>query len=563
MEQEILQILHALLDCIGKYPDGNENKEWFTKLIQYSLNGQTCPDTDSDLFYNATMIEHILSSILAIDIKTIVKIRMVHKVIITMWEENNGDMNWLSRYILDEKPTIPSLQPTLENNHDSTENHQLPSYPPHQHPVQTCYNQPENSPPEINIEEITMKENNDPTEISTNTLSTQNIIEQIPQITIGEDIASITHYGMRNRKTNPINPFFITKGKNFRLGILAINAPGNNKTEQLNYIANLLKIPKKNDLISFEFREGNYWITIGFDFEEDLTFCQNKLNTKEKEIIKFIRLSTNKGKKNVVQPDNNTKIITSKHKHITTSNEPNPLKIHTNINNPFHITEKITTFQGGFLTAKIPGENRKDQLDYISNVLMISLDNNLISHNFHQGNSWIIAHFNNSTDLKKCTDKINKDHEGKINMVILNKHDGNLLYKENFRKKEFKLTKHLNPTQDFLIKDIPTDFSTNRIKGALRHFGNIYNAKTINKTNNGKSVQVTIEPSLHSKDITNRWSIPLGSTMARIAPLEHAELTFKKCNAYISRLYGLPRNINAIILMQDVYYKNHLKKLSR
>ena len=560
MEHEILQILQALLECIGKYPDGNENKEWFTKLIQYSLNGQTCPDTDSDLFYNATMIEHILSTILAIDIKTIVKIRMVHKVILTMWEENNGDMSWLSRYILDEKPKIPNSQPITETNHSLTEINQTPPCSLLQHPTQTYYNQFEEPPSETNIEEITMKENNennDTIETSTNTPPTLDQIEQIPQITIGEDIASITHYGMRNRKSNPINPFFITKSKNFRLGILAVNAPGNNKSEQLNYIANILKIPKKNDLITFEFREGNNWITIGFDFEEDLIFCQDKLNTKEKEIIKFIRLSTNKGKKNIAQLDNNKgKNTTSKHKITINPHEPNSENTHGDTNNPFQITEKPTTFQGGFLTAKIPGENRKDQLDYISNALKISLDNNLISHTFHQGNSWITAYFNNSTDLKNCTDNINKNHGGKINMVILNKHNGNLTYKENFKKKEFELTKHLNPTQDFLIKDIPLDFSTNRVKGALKHFGNISNIKTINKSKNGKSIQVTIEPTLQSKDITNRWSIPLGSTMARIAPLEHAELTLKDRNTYTTRLYGLPKNTNTIILMQSLKHLN-------
>jgi len=71
-------------------------------------------------------------------------------------------------------------------------------------------------------------------------------------------------------------------------------------------VANILKIPKNNDLINFEFWEGNNWITIGFDFEEDLIFCQDKINTKEKEIIKFIKLSINKGKKKTIQHTDNT-----------------------------------------------------------------------------------------------------------------------------------------------------------------------------------------------------------------------------------------------------------------
>ena len=52
MEQEILQ---ALLQCIEKYPEGSNNKEWFTKLIQDSLNGINSQDTDINLIYNATV----------------------------------------------------------------------------------------------------------------------------------------------------------------------------------------------------------------------------------------------------------------------------------------------------------------------------------------------------------------------------------------------------------------------------------------------------------------------------------------------------------------------------
>ena len=131
MEQEIQQILHALLECIGKYPDSNENKEWFTKLIQNSLNGQECQQTDLDLFYNATTIEHILATILAIDIKIIVKVRMVHKVITTMWKENNGDPNLLNKYVLDDKPELSKIQPTsnIQNYNQHHQQTQHDSYP--------------------------------------------------------------------------------------------------------------------------------------------------------------------------------------------------------------------------------------------------------------------------------------------------------------------------------------------------------------------------------------------------------------------------------------------------
>ena len=87
MEYEVFQgILQMLLTCMEKHPDEDVNKGWFIKLIQNSLEGKTDLEIDADLIYNATVIESILANILSIDIKTIVKIRLVHKVICTLWE---------------------------------------------------------------------------------------------------------------------------------------------------------------------------------------------------------------------------------------------------------------------------------------------------------------------------------------------------------------------------------------------------------------------------------------------------------------------------------------------
>jgi hypothetical protein len=102
MEQQVF--LQALLNNIEKYPEGHENKTWFTKLIQNSLAGNTEHETEIDLLYNATVIENILATLLAVDIKTIVKVRMVSKIINTMWAENDWNINLLHSYILEEKP---------------------------------------------------------------------------------------------------------------------------------------------------------------------------------------------------------------------------------------------------------------------------------------------------------------------------------------------------------------------------------------------------------------------------------------------------------------------------
>ena len=116
MEQEIIM---ALLRCIEKYPEGETNKIWFIKLFQNSLHNQQDPDLDMDLIYNATKLENLLARILATDIKTIVKVRMVQKVILTLWEENQWDLDNLNSYALESKPNI-EMEKQLEQEINST-----------------------------------------------------------------------------------------------------------------------------------------------------------------------------------------------------------------------------------------------------------------------------------------------------------------------------------------------------------------------------------------------------------------------------------------------------------
>ena len=70
---------------------------------------------------------------------------------------------------------------------------------------------------------------------------------------LGKNITAITHYNIRNRKIDSTNPFFITKGKNFLLGALTANVPGDTRKEQLLYLTNTFKLPKNSDLINFKF----------------------------------------------------------------------------------------------------------------------------------------------------------------------------------------------------------------------------------------------------------------------------------------------------------------------
>ena len=157
MENEAIQIIQALLQCIEKYPEGSENKEWFMKLFQDSLNGRTNIETEADLIYNATVIENILATLLAIDIKLIVKVRMVHKVITTMWEENKWDLGMLNRYILEEKPMLQ------DRNQNNLENYNFDEISNREETTTTIqYNLPAINLEETPSEEIEMSENNQP-----------------------------------------------------------------------------------------------------------------------------------------------------------------------------------------------------------------------------------------------------------------------------------------------------------------------------------------------------------------------------------------------------------------
>ena len=113
MEQEILE---ALLVYIEKHPKGSENKEWFIKLIQNSLNSNTNSETNENLIYNTTVVENILANLLAVNIKTIVKIRLLYKIINTVWKENNWDVNLLNSYIFEEKPIPHDTQNISQDN---------------------------------------------------------------------------------------------------------------------------------------------------------------------------------------------------------------------------------------------------------------------------------------------------------------------------------------------------------------------------------------------------------------------------------------------------------------
>ena len=577
-----LGIIQALLQCVEKYPKGEENKEWFTRLFQDSLNNTTSSTTDDDLIYNATVVENILATLLSIDIKTIVKIRMVHKVVLTLWRENNWDPNELDKYIVGEKPAL-NHKPNLvmqnqlnqeyslidkQTNEDQAtlHNHPITAQPNQQtkqqiiqltnpHQVQLIQVPKEMLDEEL-IEEVEMTENSfqnsiDNTRPNSIQQTNHNNTNQsaLTNEVLGENIQKINQYATRNRKNDPANPHFISKNPKYKLGVLEVSVPGENKKEQLAFVANILKLPSNSDLIKSEFINGNYWITAGFEHEGDLLTCKEKTNKKNKDFIDFIQLSTGQnhdkkqlgGKNKPTQNKQTTKSFYKKEKY----------------RNQYNIVNKTTAYKGGFSTIDIPGNNRKEQFNYIANVLKLDPNNNTISHTFLKGKSWLEVHFNNQKELEKCISEINRNKvDNRIEMINLTSLNKELRKKENqlyfnLIQKGMGLNTENENLRTYMILDIPKEYSKERVKGALKPFGKIVSFNK-SEAKQGKEIIVTIEHLTNSKELLDKWSIPIGNIMARIAPISACPEVWEDRNQFTARLYGIPKSTDTVLLMRSL-----------
>jgi hypothetical protein len=100
----------------------------------------------------------------------------------------------------------------------------------------------------VSIPEIEMTSDTDPIQVQSDDL--QEIEEA--------DIRNITHFETRNRKFHHINPYNLVEKGNYIAGAFIANVPDNNKYKQINYLVNLLKLPKeKLHLIQTTFSNGN------------------------------------------------------------------------------------------------------------------------------------------------------------------------------------------------------------------------------------------------------------------------------------------------------------------
>src|SRR3954469_20837912 len=92
---------------------------------------------------------------------------------------------------------------------------------------------------------------------------------------------------------------------------------------------------------------------------------------------------------------------------------------------------------------------------------------------------------------------------------------------------------------EFMIFDIPSEFSHNRVREAIKGYGQI-KSLTVNKdTSNRKTAKVTFNNTKF--DLDNTWSILINEIMTRIIPTEKSHL-IKEHNSIITRLYGIYKN---------------------
>jgi RNA recognition motif-containing protein len=99
------------------------------------------------------------------------------------------------------------------------------------------------------------------------------------------------------------------------------------------------------------------------------------------------------------------------------------------------------------------------------------------------------------------------------------------------------------------VLDIPVDFSYNRIKGALKRYGQISMLKINKEEKEKKSADILFNNI--TLDLENTWSIPMGEDMVRILPADHIHLISKR-NSSTARLYGIHSNTTATRIMSAI-----------
>jgi RNA recognition motif-containing protein len=406
--------------------------------------------------------------------------------------------------------------------------------------------------------------------------------QEVPIDVTSHDIKDVPDYRVRNRVAQPTNPYFITEKGTHMAGVLMANTPGENKEERINYLAHLFKLSKEErKLIGTTFTKGNYWFTIRFKLHLDMENCVEKLNGKNGEDFKILYLKGEHKKeertpnvsnisatqaqiKSAIQPGpseekrKDIRELKEKETPVQQSNryeekKDNTLTSEKTSNNPYRLIEGKSAIGIGMLVGTFPGQNRQEQLAIIAEVFRIPVDNNLINIEHKNGNSWFTGYFKKESERTYCVNKLEEVNKEITNLDETAKDRTFKIIKlEELRTKDKKPRLETNKSETTVqILDIPADFTTSRIKGAIKSYGTVIEIQMHSgKRTSLKSATVTFDNL--KIDLDQTWAIPMGEIMARIAPAYAEEEVFAQRNQLTARLYGIGRNCSATRIMSAV-----------
>jgi len=561
------QFIQTLLQLKDNHK--KEDQQWFQKLLELNLQNSESVDINAGLLINFTVLDSIVAKLLNLDTKLLAKIRVVGDYINQIWESNRGNTSKLYEFIMSEDqarelsnkvnlPITPINHATTTYTHPTQNSQQetntLLATKSTLNSIQNNTEEKEDAlmyEKEVELQEIEMseartseheksKEENETLDDTTTALL--------------KDIKKIKHYKTRNRPSQTINPFFITNKGAFTAGALIANTPGDNKQEQITYLANMCRLPKtQTSLIKDLFFNGNGWYTIDFQYQHDMIDCVQKINNKKNEDFKLIYITggpivpelkqTQKTKgSQSTKPTTTRAFLQEKSKSSET--EKNFYKLNT------------TTTQWGIkmLIGTFPGNNRNEQIMILADTFGINKSSNLINVEHINGNSWFTGYFKNEQERSICLTEINKTSTSTgIKATKLEcTHERHIIKTSTQTQKGKNVVHTMNQdTQATQVKilDIPTEFTRNRVLGALKRYGQIKSLSIKIEEKEKRSAIVTFDNI--KLDLENTWSIPMGDVMARIIPIDQMHLISER-NSITTRLYGIHNDTTASRIMNAV-----------
>lgn len=253
--------------------------------------------------------------------------------------------------------------------------------------------------------------------------------------------------------------------------------------------------------------------------------------------------------------------------------------------NMYKLTQKKTDKGIAMMIGTFPGANRQEQLAILAEIFNIPVANDLINIEHFNGNSWFTGYFQNEKERSFCIDKMIEINKEIINIDASATNKTFKVHKlENINPRTQKekpthsynnqasATAHMSKTQNMnsaqqpkpiantkettvQILDIPADFTTNRIKGAIKRYGWISHMRiNTDRRRNSKTATVTFKEI--TIDLNNTWAVPMGGNMARIAPYANWKETVQKRNLCTARLYGINANTTASRIMSAIKHTN-------